>query len=46
MLWRGLKRQLARLEDSLFGDVLGLISLFASLWGFLWFAPVFEELLK
>lgn len=45
-LWRALVRQLTRLEDSLIGDALGVLFLFASLWGFLWLAPVVEELLK
>ncbi|MBO4168908.1 hypothetical protein [Cereibacter azotoformans] len=44
--WRALVRQLTRLEDSLIGDALGVLFLFASLWGFLWLAPVVEELLK
>ncbi len=44
--WRAMVRQLARLEDSAFGDALGVLFLFASLWGFLWLAPLLEELIN
>ena len=45
-LWRAMVRQLARLEDNAFGDALGVLFLFASLWSLLWLAPIVEGIIK
>lgn len=46
MSCRVLGHHLARLEDSLIGDALGVLLLFSGLVTFLWLAPLFKGLLQ
>ncbi|RAZ84958.1 hypothetical protein [Cereibacter johrii] len=45
-VWRRLVNWIARIEDSLIGDVLGVLLLFSGLLAFLWLAPLFGLFLQ